>query len=636
MYGWKGVVLRVNLTSKKISKEPLDEELAHNFVGGRGINVKYLYDELKAGIDPLGPDNKIVFSSGPATGTISLTSQRWTVSSKSPQSGLIGDGNCGSAFGLRLKNAGYDVLIIEGVSDKPVYLWVEEDKVEIRDAAYLWGRTTIDTERIIRTEGRDPDICVASIGPAGENLVKFASVQSDRRAAARTGVGAVMGSKKLKAVAARGNKGPKVADSKGLEDLMTMLRKSPGYSDEVLVGMREVGPGLDNMLLYTELGMMPTYNYQKGAYEKWEQVGPREVAKHYLKKCKSCISCPMACNHTWILTEGKYEGLFGDDLMAPVGMYTGNIGNPDPEFVFWAADFSDGNGLDMMDMGGVVALTMECYERGIVTSKDLDGLELKWGNIAAIAQLMHKVVYREGIGNLFAEGLKPLARAFGKGAEKFALHVKNLSLDARDPRGSVAWALGYAVSSRGADHCRNLYIEIPAYGMTGELIEDLMKMQVDGFTGFHRMQEKDTGRPYKWFEDVRAFDSCLPLCAFAAMRYPNWLDINSAIYSLVTGVKISGKDALAIGERITNYDRAFNVREGLTRADDALPERFTKETLKEGESKDHVVDINLMVDEYYDARGWDRATGFQSRNKLEQLGMKAVADDLKRLGKLAE
>jgi aldehyde:ferredoxin oxidoreductase len=635
MYGWKGVILRINLTNKNITKERLTEEAAHSYIGGRGINIKYLFDELKPGIDPLGPENKVIFSAGPATGTISLASQRWTVSSKSPLSGFVGDGNCGSAFGLRLKQAGYDVLIIEGTSDKPVYIWIDEDNVEIKDASHLWGRTTIDTERIIKKQGRDPDIRVASIGPGGENLVKFASVESDRRAAARTGVGAVMGSKKLKAVAAVGSKGPKVADPKGLEDLMKMLRTSPAFSDEALVGMREVGPGLDNMVLYNDLGIMGVFNYQEPNFDKWEQVGPKEIAKHYLKKIRSCDSCPMACNHTWVLTEGKYEGLFGEDLMAPVGQFTGCIGNSDPDFVFWAADFCDAYGIDVMDVAGVTAFAMECYQRGIVSAKDLDGLELSWGNTDAVAKLMRKITYREGIGNLFAEGLVPLSKAIGNGSEKYAMQVKNTAIDARDPRGSAAWGLGYAVGSRGADHARSIYIEMPAYGTPPELIEEILKQQVDGFTGFHRMQEKDTGRPYKWFEDVRAFDSCLPICVFCAMRYPNWLEVDSSIYKTVTGVSISSQEALAIGERINNYERAFNIREGLTRKDDTLPERFTRETLKKGKSKDHVIDIDFIVDEYYDARGWDRRTGFPKRQKLEQLGMKKVADELERMGRLS-
>jgi aldehyde:ferredoxin oxidoreductase len=330
----------------------------------------------------------------------------------------------------------------------------------------------------------------------------------------------------------------------------------------------------------------------------------------------------------YIVTEGSEAGNFGEDLGAPAAHYGGTLGVTDPDFIFWGASFSDEYGVDVADMTGAIAYVMECFEKGILSEEDLNGLRPDWGNTAAIKQLMRMTVYREGIGDLLAEGALRASRVIGKDSEKYYMHVKGLYLDACDPRGSKAWALGYAVGSRGADHCRHIHMH-----MGTPLVEEIMKQQVDGFQGFDLLSEEGKGRPHAWFEDVRAFEAGVEICLFAAMRYPFWLNMLSEVFRGLTGLDLDPAEIRKIGERINNLERAFNIREGLTRADDTLPERFLRERFPEGESRDTVVDIDRMVDDYYEARNWDKATGFPARNKLEELGLAHVADELASLGK---
>ena len=632
MYGWMGTILRVNLTNRKITREPLAEEIAHKYIGGRGFGSKFLYDELKPGIDPLGPDNKVIFAVGPACGTLLPANQRWTVSAKSPLSGFIGDANCGSPFGAAFKYAGYDMLIIEGKSDKPLYLLIDHDDVQLRDATHLWGKTTTEATRFIEKELTDPNVHMACIGPAGENLVRFASVMSENRAAARCGIGAVLGSKKLKAVVARGNRGVKVANLEALERVSREQYEAwrKGSVDELKV-RQEVGYAIALFRRYNELGIIGTKNYREGPFEGYELVSEREIKKRYLGP-RSCFTCPVACNHLFIVSEGLYAGTFGEDLFAPAMQYTARIGNTDVDFMFKLAALSDQYGIDEMNMGSVFGYVMECFEAGILTESDLGGLQMEWGNTRAIIELMEMVVNRKGIGDLLAEGVTSASEVIGKGSRQYVMEVKGLSIDSRDPRGSKGWGLGYAVSSRGADHCRHLMPEVSLKGASGP---EWMKEVFQGYSDLAPFSEKRKGEIIKWYEDVCAFQHCLEICLFELKSSVPWPKVLAEMYNAVTGLDISANEVNIVGERLTNLERVFNIREGLTRKDDTLPDRFLKEPAKSGPREGHVVKLDAMIDEYYELRGWEKETGFPVRAKLEELDLTDVADELEGMGRLA-
>jgi aldehyde:ferredoxin oxidoreductase len=626
MYGWQGIILRVDLTSGKISKEPLNQELAHKYVGGRGLNSKLLYDEVEPGTDPLGPHNKLIFGTGPACGTLVPGGQRWTLTCKATLSNFLSDANCGSRFGVALKYAGYDVLIIEGKSDRPVYLLIDGDNVSIKDASHIWGKTTTEATRILETEIGTPDVRVVSIGQAGENLVKFSSVISENRAAARAG-GAVMGSKKLKAIAARGNKGVKIADRKMLEKVASEVyqMRHSGELSQRLKMARDEGI-FASIGAFAELGMVGTKNYREGTWPEYRSKVAAPGKKRFAR-FKPCFSCPFGCStsHLWVITEGPYAGTAGEDFMAPAHHYVTQIGNPNVDFMFKLAALSDEYGMDNMATGGVIGFAMECYEAGILTPSDLGGLKLEWGNIEATGELFDMIAFRRGIGNVLAEGATAAARVIGKESEKYVMEVKGQAVDVMDPRGSKGYALGYAVAARGGEHCR---VKMPIWvapHWSKEYLKEMFKFEGRELDSLH---EEHMGEMYKWYEDVQTFEHLLETCVFLFAPTPDTPRLMATLYNAVTGLEIIPSEILTIGERVTNLERGFNIREGLTRKDDSLPDRFTKEPMPDGPLKGQIVNLEPMVSEYYEFRGWDKDTGVPTRKKLEELGLEEVARDI--------
>ncbi len=628
MYGWQGTILRVNLTNGKITKEPLSNELAHKYIGGRGLTSKLLYDEVKPGTDSLGPDNKLIFGTGPACGTIVPGSQRWTLSCKGTLSNFISDANCGSRFGAGLKYAGYDVLIIEGSSDRPVYLLIDGDHVSIKDAMHLWGKTTTESTRILEREIGSPNVRVVSIGQAGENLVKFSSVIGDKRAAARAG-GAVMGSKKLKAIAAMGNRGVKIANRKSLEKVVGEVYQmwQSGELAQRLKVAREEGL-FASIGTFAELGMCGTKNFREATWPDYRSKVAAPGRKRFAR-FKSCFSCSLGCqtSHLWVITDGPYAGAAGEDFMAPAHHYLTQIGNTSVDFMFKLSALSDEYGMDNMNTGEVLGFAMECYEAGILTPSDLGGLKLEWGNIEATSELLDMIVFRKGIGDVLAEGATSAARVFGKGSEKYVMEVKGQAVDCMDPRGSKGYALGYAVAARGAEHCRaKMPIWVaPHWSNNPEYLKEMFNFNGRELDSLH---EGHMGEMYKWYEDVNTFNHLLEACVFIFKSTPDTARLMADFYNAVTGEKISPQECITIGERVVNLERAFNIREGLTRKDDSLPDRFTKEPMPDGPLKGQRVNLEPMLSEYYEFRGWDKDTGIPKRKKLEELGLEEVADHI--------
>ena len=633
MYGWHGTILRVNLTSGKITREPLSKELAQRYVGGRGLNIKLLYDEVKPDTDPLGPYNKLIFAVGPACGTIVPGNNRWTATCKSTLSNLLMDTNSGGRFSTGLKYAGYDGLIIEGISDRPVYLLIDGDNVSIRDASHLWGKTTTETERMLQRETGTPDVRVVSIGQAGENLVKFASLISDQRAAARAG-GAVMGSKKLKAIAARGNKGVKVADRKMLEkavqEAYEWLRMDDG--PQILKRNRETGI-FGGMAGWAEMGVFGAKNFQQGVWPDYRSKVLAPVVKRRLgyQGYQACFSCPGPCftGVKFIINNGPYAGVAVGNCATPARTYTSHIGNLDADFMLKLHALSDEYGIDEMSTGAALGFAMECYEAGILTSSDLGGLKLEWGKTEAIRELFDMIVFRRGIGDILAEGATSAAKFIGKGSEKYVMAVKGQPVDFLDPRGSKILALGYAVASGGGGHNR---AKVPMSVVQSPLIKDpgylKRKYQFKG-RELDVLREEHMGEFFKWFEDVNAFENMLETCLFFLTNtspysprfLANW-------YNAVTGLNITPSEVRTMGERVVNLEKAYNIRCGWTRKDDYLPDRFTKEPMPDGIAKGQIVNLEPMIREYYEFRGWDKDTGVPTRKKLEELGLEEVAHDI--------
>jgi len=622
--GYSGVILRVNLTSGEIRRDSLSEDLITAYAGGRGFNSKILFDELKAGIDPLGPENMVILSVGPGAGTIVPSSQRFTISAKSPLTGFIGDSNCGGALGVELKYAGYDMVIIEGKANSPVYLWIDDDTVELRPADHLWGKTTRATARAIEKELKDPSICVASIGPGGENLVRFASIIVDLgRASGRSGIGTVWGAKRLKAIAIRGTRGVKVADRKGLE--AAVRETIDGWSNDPVYTSNKIqfGPAV-GWGRYEKYGMFPTNNFRGGAFAGKLFGGLRGVEKYYVA-AKACFSCPVPCDHMYVVREGPYAGAYGQGIELTVpGDFGPKIGNTDTALALKAAQDCDEYGIDYFDMTGLVAYATECFEKGILTTKDTGGLQLAWGDAATLLGLIEMTSYRQGVGALLAEGLHKAAAQIGGDSESFAMQVKGQGFPMREPRASKGWGLAYAVASRGACHVR---ADLPE-GYPPEALDSDLKPVFDRFkNATDPYSEEGKAALVKWYEDMRAFENALEICYYAI--YPwmyqsnSTLEILARFFNTVTGLNISKHDVLRIGERITNIERLFNIREGLTRRDDNLPRRMTAEPLPSGPAAGQVVRLDQMLDEYYQLRGWDKDTGYPTREKLEELGIRS-------------
>ena len=623
MNGYMGVVLRVNLNNGKISKEPLGKNLIDNYAGGRGFNSRVLYEEVKPRIDPLGPDNKIIVGVGPCNGTPVPGSQRFTVTSKSPLTGLHGDSNSGGSFGAELKYAGYDMVIIEGQAQSPVYLWIDGDRVELRKAQHLWGKTTHETVRAIEHEIVDPDIRVLSIGPGGENLVKFACLMSDLgRGTGRTGQGAVFGSKRLKAIAVRGDKGVKVADVKKLHETVKENQEAWNKNPTFKNARSDYGPAM-GWSRYERFGMFPTRNFQSGLFHK----SLLEGLEKYFVQPKACFSCPNSCDHLALVSEGPYAGTYVSGVeLSNLGDFGPKIGCDDMSLIFKASELCDKYGVDYFDMTASIAFAMECYQRGLLTKKDTGGLPLEWGNPDAILNLIEMTVHKEGIGRILAEGLKGAAKAFGRDSEKYAMQTKGQALVMREPRASKGWALAYAVSSRGPCHVRAHLPEAYPADNWDAAVQEIIKKYNDPT---NPLSEEGKGELVAWHENQQAFKNSMEICLFSIYT---WMcsvpPLLAQYYNAVTGLNISEDDVLKIGERIINTERAFNIREGLTRKDDTLPDRMLKEPMPDGPGKGQVVRLDIMLDDYYRFRGWDKDSGLPTKKKLIELGLSDIADEL--------
>lgn len=599
MYGWTGKILRVNLSARSVSVEDLCPEVAEKYLGARGLGTKVLYDELKPGIDPLGPDNKIIFATGPLTGTAATSAGRYNVVTKSPLTGFIAASNSGGYFPAELKYAGFDAIIVEGAADKPVYIWVHNGKAEIRSAKHVWGKNTAETTDILVAE-TDPDAKVACIGPAGERLVLFACVVNDKgRAAGRSGVGAVMGSKNLKAIVVRGTGDVKVADpTKFREAVLAAFKKIkefpvtsqglPTYGTAVLVNV------------INQHGAFPTRNFQTGVFEGAEKISGETLAATLLVRKRACFGCPIACGRPSVVKSGKYKGEGEGPEYETIWALGAACGVDNLEAVTKANYLCNELGLDPISMGSTIACAMELYEKGYLPKSATD-IPLRFGDADAVVEATRKTGYREGVGDLLAKGSYRLAAEFGH--PELSMSAKKQEYPAYDPRGVKGIGLNYATSNRGGCHVRGYTISPEILGVP-EKIDPLSK---DGKAAW-----------VKAFQDVTALVDSVGMCLFTtfALGAP---DVASMLES-ATGIPFPVEKAVLAGERIWNLERLFNLREGLTKADDALAPRLLTEPMPEGPAAGQVVELADMLADYYAARGWSE-DGKPSAETLERLGL---------------
>jgi aldehyde:ferredoxin oxidoreductase len=618
--GYTGKILRINLTQMTVSEEALHQEVARDYIGGAGFGIKYLFDEVPKGTDPLGPENRLIFAVGPFSGTSVPCASRMAVTGKSPLTNAVGVALTGGHFPVELKFAGYDALIIEGKAERPTYVWIKNGRTRFRDAGSVWGLKTTDSQQIIKNELNDQNARIACIGPAGENLSKIACIINEMRTAGRKGLGAVMGSKNLKAIAVRGTDSIGVASKEKLRSALRKMKEEMKQSPVLYPQFSKTGTpsNVDNTCA---LGIFPAKNWSAtGEFTPVEQIGVEALGTRNVGR-QFCSGCPVGCSQLKLARTEPYAGILAEgpefETMYSFGGQTG-VDNMDA--IIAADRLADELGLDTISAGVTIGFAMELYEKGILGPSDTGGLKLNFGNHEAMISLLRQMAFREGIGDLLADGVKVAAQKIGKGSDKYALHVKGLELPGYDVRGAKGHGLNYATAFSGADHNRG-YAFQEIFGIPTPYAVD-------------RFATEGKGKLTKWNQDVRtATADCPTMCVFLLdMAVAHFATENTAaLMEAVTGLTYTPEEIEKVGERINNLARAFNVREGFSRADDALPERLMTEPLQVGTSKGQFIsknDLNQMLDEYYTVRGWDLNSGIPTREKLEELGLEYVADQL--------
>lgn len=603
MKGWMGTVLRVDLSSGRIEKEPLSPQLAANYVGGRGLATKLLYDELKIECDALTPENMLIFANGPLTMTGALSSGRYMVVTKSPLTGTICSSNSGGYFPGSFKAAGYDVIVFSGKADKPVYLWINDDSVEIRDAEHFWGMDTRETTRAIIRETHK-EARVACIGPAGENLVRFAAIMNDGdRAAARSGVGAVMGSKNLKGVAVRGTKGVRVADPEKLMEA-TAIADHIKQSD-LGIAFSEFGTPLfvDTMNAFN---IMPTKNFQEGFFEEGDMINGAEIIDRTLVRPKSCYGCALSCGRSTRLPKNaKYQGRGEGPEYETCYSLGSNIMVGDLEALTKMNYICNEMGMDTMDAGTTLATIMELYEKGLVGQTDI-GYPMKWGDADNCIQLLYQIAKGEGFGKIAAMGSRYIAKSYG--APEVSMTSKAQGFAGYHPRGMVGQGLLYATSPEGGNHTTGNTIQSEINGIP-EPMDPLSPAEKPELV-IKRQNET-------------AFVDCCGVCVFPYMLMEEGTKVIASFYSAVTGVAHDEDDVRELGERVFNLERSFNCRLGFARREDALPQRLTHVPHTRGFGEGNTVPLEEMLDKYYQLRGWT-PNGRPTAEALEKMGVSVI------------
>jgi len=600
MFGWTGTYLRINLSTGEVKRERTNMEDAKLFLGARGLASKILSDEIDAKIDPLSVENKLIFAPGPLSGTFAPSMGRYDVVTKGPLNGTIAASNSGGSFGPEVKFAGYDMLIIEGKAKTPVYIWIKDDKVEIRDAAGLWGKNVPDTTDAIRAV-TDDEAKVACIGPAGEKKVLFACIMNEmQRAAGRSGVGAVMGSKNLKAIAVIGTKSVEVADPVAFEKAVMKARQMIQEHPVGGTGLRVYGTDvLVNIL--NSVGALPTRNFRDGYFPTADKIGGESLSANQLVRPKGCYSCIISCGRVTKVTNPKYAGEGEGPEYETAWGFGADCGIDNLDAITKANYICNELGMDTITCATTIACAMDMFEDGVITLKDTGGLELCFGNTDVMVKVVEMIGNRQGIGDKLAEGSFRFATKYGH--PEYSMSIKKQEMPAYDPRAIQGIGLQFATTNRGGCHVRG-------YTISPEVLGVPVKMD----------QHATEGKPALviLFQNLTAALDSTGACLFTTFGIG--ADELAALMSAVSGIPYSTEEFMKAGDRVWNLERQFNLRAGLTAADDTLPERILKDPIKTGPSKGEVNHLDLMLPEYYKLRGWDEK-GVPTADKLKELAL---------------
>jgi aldehyde:ferredoxin oxidoreductase len=604
--GYNGKILRVNLSSKSTKSEPIDALFCRRYLGGAGFVTYYLWKELKPGVDPLSPDNKLIFALGPVSGLQLAGASRHCIGAKSPLARGLAKSEVGGYWAPELKRAGYDAVIIEGKAEKPVYLWIHDGEASIKDASHLWGKETKETEASIRAELGDDRVQMALIGPAGENMVRYACImQGLHDAAGRGGLGAVMGSKNLKAVAARGHKPPKVADSERIKEIRRQLIANPHP-------ISEFGTGGPDMIPGEKSGNLPVRNFRDGLFPEVHQIHAGVMKETIWVGMEGCYACPIRCKKVVRFEEPyRVDAAYGGPEYETIASLGSDCGVGNVRAVVKANERCGAYSLDTISTGGVIAFAMECFEKGLLTTKDTDGIELRFGNDEAMLKVIDLIARRQGIGNLLAEGTARMAEKIGRGSADFAMQSKGLECGMHEPRLKQTLGLAFLVSATGADHCNS---------------EDPFINNEVGINQVHPMgilspiPDEDSGPRkidmFKMGQFKGILEDSMVVCHFPPYNLPR----NAELLAAVTGWDTGLVELLRTAERIITTARLFNIKQGLTAADDVLPERFYQPKT-DGALADKPINramLDKMKSTYYFMMGWDEK-GVPRPEKVEEL-----------------
>ena len=621
-FGYIGRVLRVDLSSERVWIERPEENFYRRYFGGVGFIGYYLLKELPVGVDPLGPENKLVFAVGVVTGAPFAGNSRISIGAKSPLTGAFASSEAGGFFPAELKMAGFDAVVVEGRAEEPVYLWVHDGEAEIRDAKKLWGLHIKDTQKAIREEVGDDLVRTSLIGPGGEKLVRYACVINDlKHTAGRTGMGAVMGSKNLKGIAARGHQRIKIADRDKISELNKWFLEN---REKLWKTISELGTGA-MMEVHVSTGNLPTRNFRDGNFENPSAISAQRIRDTVRLRMEGCYACPVRCKKVVKIDEPwSVDPDYGGPEYETLAAFGSDCGVDDLAAICKANEICQRYTIDTIATGATIAFAMECFENGLLTKEDTGGIELTFGNAEAMVKVVEMIAERRGIGDLLAEGTKRAAEKIGKGAEKFAVHVKGQEVPMHEPRLKRALGVGYATSHTGADHVHNVHD-------TGFTTEEAIKkikslgilepITVEGITA-KKM------RFLKYMVDRVVANDCMIICL-----YPPWsIKQKSEIVQAVTGWETSVWELMKVGERAFNLARIFNLREGFTAKDDWLPDRFFHPATS-GPLVDTPVDPDALregIRMYYGIRGWDEDTGVPTKGKLRELDIEWAIEHLPR------
>jgi len=619
--GYTGRILRVQLNEGDFKIDKLPSEWIRDYIGGDGFAAKMLFEEVPAGCDPLSSHNKLIMSTGPITGTLWPMSGRTVFVSKAAQTGIWGESHVGGFIGPELKYAGYDMLVVEGQADKPVYILIEDSNLQILDANKFWGMKTDEVTAAIKREHSDPDIQIAAVGPAGERKVRFSAlIINNARAAGRTGMGAVLGAKNVKAIAIRGRGAVEVSD----HEAFTELAKAAHGRVRANPQAQEMGKWGTWILtaVKQEIGELPTYNHRTGVFPGWEKLSGDYIRPRYTVSDRACFGCSLGCKKMNYVREGPFAGTLAEGpeyegLMA----FGSSLGIADYPTTLKANDICNKYGMDTISAGATIGFAFEAFENGLITTKDTGGLQLEWGDSQTVIQLLEMMGKREGFGDILAEGSRAAAERLGRGTEQYAIHVKGLEVSGQDGRTHRSIALGHATGARGADHLRSLVV-VDQLGYEKVARErwgaDKLPEIIDPYT------EKYKATAVVESENAYCIRDTLIVCWYSVSWPPIfWMKDFADMLPLATGEKSLGdvKNLTKIAERQVTLKRLFNAREGITRADDKLPKRFTHEPMPEGPGKGQTVDLEPMLDDYYRLRGWDLETGLPTGKKIQSLSL---------------